>query len=70
GDMTIGGSINPIENLGNIFQVCLDAGAKKILLPAASTSKLGTVPPEILSKFQLSFYDDPIDAVQKVIFFV
>jgi ATP-dependent Lon protease len=68
GNMTIGGSINVVDNLADLLQVCLDAGAKKVLIPAASTSKLGTVPPELLSKFQLSFYDDPIDAVQKALF--
>ena len=70
GDMTIGGSINAVDNLADLLQVCLDAGAKKVLIPSASTSRLGSVPPEVLSKFQLSFYDDPIDAVQKALFFM
>lgn len=69
GTMTIGGSISNIDNLSELLQVCLDAGAKKVLIPASSTSKLGTVPADLLSKFQLSFYDNPIDAVQKALFF-
>ncbi|MDK2826440.1 MAG: ATP-dependent Lon protease [Methanolobus sp.] len=69
GTMTIGGSILNIENLSDLLQVSLDAGAKKVLIPASATSKLGTVPPDLLSKFQLAFYADPIDAVHKALFF-
>jgi ATP-dependent Lon protease len=69
GTMTIGGSILNIENLSDLLQVALDAGAKKALIPASATSKLGSVPSDLLSKFQLAFYDDPIDAVHKALFF-
>jgi ATP-dependent Lon protease len=69
GTMTIGGSINAIENLADQLQVCLSAGARKILLPASSASKISTVPPELFSKFQIIFYSDPIDAVYKALGF-
>jgi len=67
GTMTIGGSINKIENLADQLQVCLEAGAKKILLPMSSARDMSTVPPELFSKFQISFYSDPIDAVYKAL---
>ena len=63
--MTIGSSVGVIENLAGLLQVCLDAGAKRILIQIASTSKIATVPPDLFSKFQISFYGDPIDAVYK-----
>ncbi len=69
GTMTIGGSILNVENLSDLLQVSLDAGAKKVLIPVSATSKLATVPPEILSKLQLAFYADPIDAVHKALTF-
>ncbi len=69
GTMTIGGSIQNVDNLADMLQVSLDAGAKKVLIPAAATARLGTVPPDLLSKFQLSFYGDPIDAVNKALYF-
>jgi ATP-dependent Lon protease len=69
GTMTIGGSILNIDNLSELLQVSLDAGAKRVLIPASSTSKLGTVPSDLLSKFQLSFYADPMDAVHKALYF-
>src|SRR3990172_586874 len=65
GTITIGGSISNIENLSDLLHVCLDAGAKKVLIPISSASKIATVPPELFSKFQISFYEDPIDAVYK-----
>lgn len=63
--MTIGGSVGVIENLSGLLQVCLDAGAKRVLIPIASAGKIETVPPDLFSKFQISFYEDPIDAVYK-----
>lgn len=65
GTITIGGSISNIENLSELLQVCLDAGAKKVLIPISAASKIATVPPDLFSKFQISFYEDPIDAVYK-----
>ncbi len=65
GSMTIGGSVNIIEELSDLLQVCLDAGAKRVLIPIASAGKIATVPPDLFSKFQISFYEDPIDAVYK-----
>jgi ATP-dependent Lon protease len=69
GTITIGGSINNIENLADQLQICLEAGAKKVLLPMASAGKMSSVPPELFSKFQIAFYSDPIDAVYKALGF-
>ncbi len=67
GSMSIGGTINKLEELASLLQVCFDAGAKKILLPMASAPDIGTVPPELFAKFQLSFYQSPEDAVFKAL---
>ena len=65
GTFTIGGSVSSIDNLSDLLQVCQDAGAKKVLIPISSAGKISTVPPDLFSKFQISFYEDPIDAVYK-----
>jgi len=65
GTFTIGGSVSTIDNLSDLLQVCLDVGAKKVLIPISSAVKISTVPPDLFSKFQISFYEDPIDAVYK-----
>ncbi len=67
GNMSIGGTITKVEDLANIMQACLDAGAKKILLPASSSSVLTSVPAELYTKFQIIFYNDPEDAVYKAL---
>jgi ATP-dependent Lon protease len=67
GSMTIGGTITKVSDLANILQVCFDAGAKKILLPVASATDISTVPADLFTKFQTSFYNDPVDAVFKAL---
>jgi len=67
GSMSIGGTVNKVEELASTLQVCFDAGAKRILLPMASASEINTVPPELFAKFQISFYESPEDAVFKAL---
>lgn len=67
GTITIAGTINKITNLADVLQVCLDSGAKKVLLPANAASDLGTVPSELASKFSLLFYSTPEDATLKAL---
>lgn len=65
GTITIAGTLNRINDLADVLQVCLDSGAKKVLLPTASASDLSTVPSELVAKFSLIFYSSPEDAVFK-----
>ena len=67
GSMTIGGTITKVSELANVLQVCFDVGAKRILLPVASAADIPTVPAELFTKFQTSFYNDPVDAVFKAL---
>lgn len=67
GDMTIGGTVTPVENLANSLQVAFDCGAKRVLLPTANAVDIASVPGELFAKFQTSFYSDPIDAVFKAL---
>lgn len=67
GAISISGTINKVEELANVLQVCLDSGAKKVLLPMASAVDMGTVPPELFAKFQISFYQSAEDAVFKAL---
>ena len=67
GDMSLGGSVIPVENLAECLQVAFDSGGKRILLPRASVGDIQTVPGELVAKFQTSFYSDPVDAVFKAL---
>ncbi|GHV32384.1 ATP-dependent Lon protease [Clostridia bacterium] len=67
GNMSIGGTINKVDELANTLQVCFDAGAKRVLLPMSAAADIATVPPELFAKFQTSFYTSPEDAVYKAL---
>lgn len=67
GNMSLGGSIIPAENLAESLQVAFDSGAKRILIPMSSVKDIPTIPGELFTKFQTSFYADPIDAVFKAL---
>ena len=55
------------DELANALQVCLDSGAKKVLLPITSAGDLGTVPAELVGCFNLIFYQSAEDAVFKAL---
>ena len=67
GEISISGAMMKVEELANSLQVCLDSGAKKVLLPMTSAVDLGTVPPELISSFNLIFYNSAEDAVFKAL---
>lgn len=67
GDLSIGGTIMKVEELANTLQVCLDSGAKKILLPITSAVDLGSVPSELIGCFNIIFYQSAEDAVFKTL---
>ncbi|TEU26421.1 protease Lon-related BREX system protein BrxL [Alkanindiges illinoisensis] len=65
GDMSLGGSVTPVESIAECLQVAFDAGAKKVAMPMSSAADIPTIPVELFTKFQTSFYADPVDAVFK-----
>ena len=67
GEISIAGSMIKVDELANALQVCLDSGAKKILLPITSAADMGTVPPELMGSFQIIFYQSAEDAVFKAL---
>ena len=67
GEISISGSMIKVDELANTLQVCLDSGAKKVLLPSTSAADLGAVPPELMGSFQIIFYNSAEDAVFKAL---
>ena len=67
GEITISGSIQKVDELANSLQVCLDSGAKKVLLPITSAAGLGSVPSDLIGCFNLIFYQSAEDAVFKAL---
>lgn len=67
GEISISGAITKVDELANVLQVCLDSGAKKILLPITSAADLGTVPPDLMGAFSIIFYTSAQEAVFKAL---
>ena len=67
GEISISGTILKVDELANSLQLCLDSGAKKVLLPISSAADLGSVPPELVGSFNLIFYSSAEDAVFKAL---
>lgn len=65
GNFSLGGTIEKVQNLADALQVCLDSGAKKVLIPMSSYADIGLVPPELFSKFTTIPYNTPEEAVMK-----
>ena len=67
GDISVSGTMIKVDELADSLQICLDSGAKKVLLPITSASDLGTVPAELIGCFNLIFYSSAEDAVFKAL---
>ena len=67
GEISIAGTLIKVDELANNLQVCLDSGAKKILLPITSAADIGTVPSDLIGCFNLIFYSSAEDAVYKAL---
>lgn len=67
GEISIGGTMIKVKELASTLQVCLDSGAKRVLIPSTSFVDFATVPPDLMSAFQLIPYQSAEDAVFKAL---
>lgn len=67
GEISISGTLIKVDELANVLQVCLDSGAKKVLLPITSAGDIGTVPSDLVGAFSLIFYSTRQEAVFKAL---
>ncbi len=67
GEISISGTMIKVDELANALQVCLDSGAKKVLIPSTSFADFATVPADLMSAFQLMPYASAEDAVFKAL---
>lgn len=67
GEISISGTMIKVDELANALQVCVDSGAKKVLLPMTSAVDLGSVPSDLISCFSLIFYSNAEEAVFKAL---
>lgn len=67
GEISISGTMIKVNELASTLQVCLDSGAKRVLIPSTSFVDFVTVPPDLMSAFQLIPYQSAEDAVFKAL---
>lgn len=67
GEMSISGTLIRVDELANTLQVCLDSGAKKILMPAISMSDFASVPDDLSTAFDIILYKNAEEAVIKAL---
>lgn len=67
GEISISGTMIKVDELASTLQVCLDSGAKRVLIPSTSFVDFVTVPPDLMSAFQLIPYQSAEDAVFKAL---
>lgn len=67
GEMSISGTLIPVEELANTLQVCLDSGAKRVLMPASCMPELATVPADLSTAFDFILYKSAEEAVIKAL---
>ena len=67
GEISISGTMIKVDELASTLQVCLDSGAKRVLIPSTSFVDIATVPPDLMSAFQLIPYQSAEDAVFKAL---
>ena len=65
--VSFSGMMIKVDELANTLQVCLDSGAKKVLIPSTSFVDFASVPADLMSAFQLIPYQSAEDAVFKAL---
>ncbi len=67
GSFSIGGTLKKVDEFANTLQVCFDSGGKRVLIPMVSATDIATVPTDLFTKFQTTFYQDVNDSVFKAL---
>ena len=67
GEMSISGTLIKVDELANTLQVCLDGGAKKVLMPATCMAELATVSTDLSTAFDFILYKSAEEAVIKAL---
>lgn len=67
GEMSISGTLIRVDELANTLQVCLDSGAKKILMPAISMPDFASVPDDLSTAFDIILYKNAEEAIIKAL---
>lgn len=67
GEISLGGSIEPVTDAVSIVEMAVERGATSILMPVASRKKLFELSDDMATKVDIQFYSDAADAFLKAL---
>lgn len=67
GEVTLGGTIEPVHNAVTLAEICVEKGAKSLLLPVTCRRQLFDLSDEMATKLDVEFYQDARDALLKAL---
>ncbi len=67
GEVTLGGTIEPIHNAVSLAEIAVEKGAKSILLPVSCRRQLFDLSDDMATRLDVEFYQDAKDALLKAL---
>lgn len=67
GEVTLGGTIEPVHNAVTLAEISVEKGAKSLLLPVTCRRQLFDLSDEMATKLDIEFYQDARDALLKAL---
>ncbi|MDH4459319.1 MAG: protease Lon-related BREX system protein BrxL [Nevskia sp.] len=67
GEVTLGGTIEPVHNAVSLAELAVEKGAKALLLPVAARRQLFDLSDDMATKLDIEFYQDARDALLKAL---
>ena len=67
GEVTLGGTIEPVHNAVTLAELAIEKGAKSLLLPVACRKQLFDLSDDMATKLDIEFYQDARDALMKAL---
>ncbi|EXI72923.1 MAG: ATP-dependent protease La [Candidatus Accumulibacter sp. SK-11] len=65
GELTLGGSIEPIHNAVTLAEIAVEKGARALLLPVTCRRQLFDLSDDMATRLDIEFYQDSKDALLK-----
>jgi ATP-dependent Lon protease len=67
GEVTLGGTIEPIHNAVTLAELAVEKGARSLLLPVACRRQLFDLSDDMATRLDIEFYQDARDALLKAL---
>ena len=67
GEVTLGGTIEPVHNAVTLAELAVEKGAKSLLLPVTCRKQLFDLSDDMATKLDIEFYQDGRDALLKAL---